>query len=535
MIASKLAVSCLIVISLVSTGFYAGAYGLAQGVDLGIMVSSQKQSYYYREPIQLSGDFIQNGHLVTNGTVGIAIYTTGGIPLPVAYRALKTGSFQWNYPINFVELTPCDQNGASINSILPGQTLWVRFTIKNQDPVDHYQFTSLTVFDANGVPILAREASLGTIPAGASPSTFFMGPSIPLSAQPGNATLIGCVFTDDPQNGGVPYSAEARTNFEIKRNPELNYTTPPMSDPSAPSGYFASSLKLTDELAPGVYDVYVGARSTLVNSTSGQQSLLTVQNMTTFSILNSRAPPQAAFTYYPVNSYVGMTITFDASASTAEAYGATLVNYQWDFGNGTKYSTTTPTITNVYSVANNYTVTLNVTDSQGLWSTTAKIVPILPPAGPIANFIWSPPVPTNSSLATFDASSTTLGWNGTVHPPITNYLWNFGDGNTTSSGSSPTILHQFASDGNYTVQLNVTDAGGFTGYISQTVQVRRGGLPGDINGDGIVDIYDAIILANAFNSKPGSSNWNPNADINHDGSVDIYDAIILASNFNKRG
>ena len=105
----------------------------------------------------------------------------------------------------------------------------------------------------------------------------------------------------------------------------------------------------------------------------------------------------------------------------------------------------------------------------------------------------------------------------------------------TSSGNNPQIVHKFATDGNYTVQLNVTDASGFNGYVSKIVQVRRGGVPGDINGDGVVDIYDAIILANSFNSKPGSPNWNANADINSDGSVDIYDAIILASHFGQRG
>jgi outer membrane protein assembly factor BamB len=56
-------------------------------------------------------------------------------------------------------------------------------------------------------------------------------------------------------------------------------------------------------------------------------------------------------------------------------------------------------------------------------------------------------------------------------------------------------------------------------------------IPGDINLDRVVDIYDAIILATAFNSKPSSPNWNAYADINRDGLVDIYDAILLANNF----
>jgi hypothetical protein len=43
------------------------------------------------------------------------------------------------------------------------------------------------------------------------------------------------------------------------------------------------------------------------------------------------------------------------------------------------------------------------------------------------------------------------------------------------------------------------------------------------------NILDAITLANAFLATPGSSNWNPNADINGDGVVNIVDAIILAN------
>jgi hypothetical protein len=58
-------------------------------------------------------------------------------------------------------------------------------------------------------------------------------------------------------------------------------------------------------------------------------------------------------------------------------------------------------------------------------------------------------------------------------------------------------------------------------------------IPGDINGDGTVDIYDAILLAAAFGSTPGSSNWNPRADLNGDGIVDIYDAIIQAAHFGQ--
>jgi hypothetical protein len=58
-------------------------------------------------------------------------------------------------------------------------------------------------------------------------------------------------------------------------------------------------------------------------------------------------------------------------------------------------------------------------------------------------------------------------------------------------------------------------------------------IPGDVNGDYTVDIYDAILLAGCFSSHPSSPHWNPNTDINGDNIVDLYDAIILAGHYNQ--
>jgi hypothetical protein len=58
-------------------------------------------------------------------------------------------------------------------------------------------------------------------------------------------------------------------------------------------------------------------------------------------------------------------------------------------------------------------------------------------------------------------------------------------------------------------------------------------LLGDVNEDGIVDIYDAILLGLAFGSSPGDPAWNVRCDFNRDDIVDIYDAITLANNYGK--
>jgi len=58
-------------------------------------------------------------------------------------------------------------------------------------------------------------------------------------------------------------------------------------------------------------------------------------------------------------------------------------------------------------------------------------------------------------------------------------------------------------------------------------------IPGDINGDGKVDLADLVILAKAYGSKPGDPNWNPAADILGHGNVDLADLAALANHYGQ--
>jgi hypothetical protein len=101
---------------------------------------------------------------------------------------------------------------------------------------------------------------------------------------------------------------------------------------------------------------------------------------------------------------------------------------------------------------------------------------------------------------------------------------------TLTAGNSTTVQFTWNTTGfafgNYTLNANVQPAN--NNLTGGTVEVT---IPGDVNGDGTVNILDAIVLGNAFLATPGSSNWNPNADINGDNVVNILDAIILSNNF----
>lgn len=56
-------------------------------------------------------------------------------------------------------------------------------------------------------------------------------------------------------------------------------------------------------------------------------------------------------------------------------------------------------------------------------------------------------------------------------------------------------------------------------------------VQGDVNVDGVIDLADYVLLANAFNT------WGPNIpeDLNYDGTVDVGDYGILSANYGQVG
>jgi len=104
-------------------------------------------------------------------------------------------------------------------------------------------------------------------------------------------------------------------------------------------------------------------------------TLIPHQGVDYYPLMTPWSPwPVARFTYSPEQPRVGETITFDASASSGD-----LVSYKWNFGDGSPEVIENDPITmHVYTEAGNYTVTLTVTDRDGLSNSTSKIVPVLP-------------------------------------------------------------------------------------------------------------------------------------------------------------
>jgi len=153
--------------------------------------------------------------------------------------------------------------------------------------------------------------------------------------------------------------------------------------------------------------------------------------------------PLAGFAPATPGACLNKSVTFNDLSTPA----GTIAKWDFDFGDGTTQAFTAAPFTHVYGQGGAYPVSLTVTDNAGCtdsYSLPADLFVTDPKAGFAADTFYCP----NSALPFRDSSS---------GAGLT-YLWNFGDGNT-STLQNPT--NSFPNgDALYTVKLVVTDISG---------------------------------------------------------------------------
>jgi PKD repeat protein len=109
----------------------------------------------------------------------------------------------------------------------------------------------------------------------------------------------------------------------------------------------------------------------------------------------------------------------------------------------------------------------SVQDEDGAWSSADTEILTIEAANqpPVASFTYSPVNPGINETVTFNAS-TSYDPDGT----IVSYTWIFGDENSTNT-TELCVTHSYASVGNYTVNLTLTDDEGATNTTSRALQV----------------------------------------------------------------
>jgi fibronectin type 3 domain-containing protein len=173
----------------------------------------------------------------------------------------------------------------------------------------------------------------------------------------------------------------------------------------------------------------------------------------------------------------GSAIAFSGSASG----GTGALTYSWNFGDGSPATTGTLTPTHVYTSDGAYTATLTVTDSANdtVTSNTSvtvnNVAPKVSAGGPYAT--------------TVGASLSFIGTASVPDPKDTfSYLWNFGDG-ATSTLQNPS--HTYSTAGSYNVTLQVTDSEGASTTANTTANITSG--------------FAGLVAAYAFDEGSGTT------------------------------
>ena len=199
------------------------------------------------------------------------------------------------------------------------------------------------------------------------------------------------------------------------------------------------------------------------------------------------ANPPVADTGGPYTSTAVDPVNFDSSGSHDP--DGTIVEYIWDFGDGSNSTEANPT--HIYALQGNYTVTLTVTDNDNA-TVTAYTWCNVSPRPPLANANGPYSVITGEPIAFSAAGSEDLDGE------IVEYRWSFDDGTGSFFEENPS--HTFTEPATYTVSLTVTDSDGLTHTVTAECVVE---LPPNVmqtaNANGPYEAYvkEAVSFSSA--------------------------------------
>ncbi|HOK90731.1 MAG TPA: PKD domain-containing protein, partial [Candidatus Hydrogenedentes bacterium] len=305
---------------------------------------------------------------------------------------------------------------------------------------------------------------------------------------PGTGTITSWLWhfgdgdTSTDQNPSHTYTASGlytvsltvQTDYGMSIETKADYIL--VTDPVGPTAIFSGgptsvlvgdTVYFGDQSLPGslpiqswLWDFGDGQTSTLQSpshtyNTAGTYTVtLTVSTgagsdnevKSNFITVNAPTPPTADFDAWPLAARVGIPVQF-YDLSTAGSRPITA--WQWDFGDGETSTDRSPR--HAYAAPGTYTISLTVTatDSTQDSITRSAYVLVTAPDGPSADFTAVPA--TGNAPLTVQFVDLSIPGNA----PITEWLWNFGDGQTSIQ---PAPQHTYANPGSYAVTLRVTTA-----------------------------------------------------------------------------
>jgi PKD repeat protein len=183
-----------------------------------------------------------------------------------------------------------------------------------------------------------------------------------------------------------------------------------------------------------------------------------VATLTRYVVVYASIPLTASFSVKPTPPVVATPVMFDASSSSDP--NGKIVSYIWNFGDGSKNSTTSPVTFHGYSSApKGFNATLIIIDDNGSNSSYLALVYVL--AKLTVGVSYNTSQGTAPLTVSFNAAA--LGGAGNY-----TFAWTFGDGQT---GVGQSLSHDYTAPGTYQVQVTAADSAGHFAFGSTVITV----------------------------------------------------------------
>src|ERR671922_162132 len=225
----------------------------------------------------------------------------------------------------------------------------------------------------------------------------------------------------------------------------------------------------TSYTSPGTRTVAMRVTDGTVNDDTAQTVIATNPVTVTTSL------PNASFTVSPNPAQLGQTVNFNGAAPDDPDPGGSITTYEWDLDGDGSFETSTggtATTSRTYNSPARLTVRLRVTDNNGDSGETTRSLRInAPPAAQIG--APSPAVPDPGEQISFSASGSSDS-----DGSISSYQWDFNyDGTFNVEATGPSPNHTYATAGNRTIRLRITDNDGTTAVTNRALRVNAPPAP----------------------------------------------------------
>ena len=267
-------------------------------------------------------------------TITVVVRTSAGEPVP-SQRILLSANAPTGTTFSASEVTTDASGHATVSVTAPPST-----------SVGNLISVGLTPVDANGVQTQVV-------------------PNVLIGVTPANASAPAASFTFSPASPGIndtiTFNAGASTDEGVTCGATCTYAW------NFGDGSTATGMIVTKAFASA------GTKTVTLTVTDAGGA---VSPTATQAIAVSTGTITPTITVSPTNPRTTDTVRFDGRSSTASG-GATITDYEWDFGNGG--TATGPTASTTYSTTGTYTIRLTIRDNLGRSATTTITLAVAAP------------------------------------------------------------------------------------------------------------------------------------------------------------